>query len=245
MTDVVEIARSRRSRLAAEIARLDDFIRMAEMLLKYGDEVDRGAGGRFDDANPVTPLLGLGAESGSGGHAVSAGNVPSQAAFGESAGTTPADSGARTAVPDENTATFRHEAEPSGGDPDHFHFGASVQGDEAELVLTDDFAADSVVVDASIGQKVRQRRWMLGLTKKQLADRLGIEVDEVQKFERGDARITTGRLPRLAAALEAPVSYFLETADGRSREARELRPAHSADSSARLPAAEVALAQSG
>ncbi len=35
MTDVVEIARERQARLAAEIGKLDDFIRMAEALLKH------------------------------------------------------------------------------------------------------------------------------------------------------------------------------------------------------------------
>ncbi len=35
MTDVVEIAKEVQARLATEIAKLDDFIRMAEMLVKY------------------------------------------------------------------------------------------------------------------------------------------------------------------------------------------------------------------
>jgi hypothetical protein len=35
MTDVVEIARERRVRLATEIAKLDEFILMAEKLVKY------------------------------------------------------------------------------------------------------------------------------------------------------------------------------------------------------------------
>ncbi len=35
MTDVVEIAKECQARLATEIAKLDDFIRMAEMLVKY------------------------------------------------------------------------------------------------------------------------------------------------------------------------------------------------------------------
>ena len=34
MTDVVEIAKERQARLAAEFSRLDDFIRMAEALVK-------------------------------------------------------------------------------------------------------------------------------------------------------------------------------------------------------------------
>ncbi|HUS53379.1 MAG TPA: hypothetical protein VMY41_05140 [Thermohalobaculum sp.] len=36
MTDVVEIANERRVRLAAEIGKLDDFLRMAESLMKDG-----------------------------------------------------------------------------------------------------------------------------------------------------------------------------------------------------------------
>ena len=35
MTDVVEIAKKRRARLAAEIGTLDDFVCMAEKLVKY------------------------------------------------------------------------------------------------------------------------------------------------------------------------------------------------------------------
>lgn len=35
MTDVVEIAKEFRAKLAAEMAKLDDFIRMAEALVKY------------------------------------------------------------------------------------------------------------------------------------------------------------------------------------------------------------------
>ena len=35
MTDVVEIAEERRARLAAEITKLDEFLRMAEKLVKY------------------------------------------------------------------------------------------------------------------------------------------------------------------------------------------------------------------
>jgi hypothetical protein len=35
MTDVVEIAKKRRDALAAEIGKLDDFIRMADTLLKH------------------------------------------------------------------------------------------------------------------------------------------------------------------------------------------------------------------
>ncbi len=59
MTDVVEIARERQARLAAEIGKLDDFIRMAEALLKHSQsksskasdtEDEKAAGGNGAEA---------------------------------------------------------------------------------------------------------------------------------------------------------------------------------------------------
>ena len=41
MADVVKIAKERRVRLAAEIGKLDDFIRMAQALMKYSRGLDR------------------------------------------------------------------------------------------------------------------------------------------------------------------------------------------------------------
>jgi hypothetical protein len=36
MADVIALAKERRARLAAEVSKLDDFIQMAELLVKYG-----------------------------------------------------------------------------------------------------------------------------------------------------------------------------------------------------------------
>ena len=41
MTDVVEIAKERRVRLAAEVGKLNGFIRMAQALMKYSRGLDR------------------------------------------------------------------------------------------------------------------------------------------------------------------------------------------------------------
>jgi len=48
MTDVVELAKERRARLATEIAKLDEFIHMAEMLVKYGPGKGRASGSDED-----------------------------------------------------------------------------------------------------------------------------------------------------------------------------------------------------
>ena len=59
MTDVVEIAKERQARLAAEIGKLDDFIRMAEALLNHSrlesnkasaTEDEKSAGGNGAEA---------------------------------------------------------------------------------------------------------------------------------------------------------------------------------------------------
>ena len=49
MTDVVEIAKERRARLAAEIAKLDEFVRMAEKLVKYNPPKSNRASSAEDE----------------------------------------------------------------------------------------------------------------------------------------------------------------------------------------------------
>ena len=60
MTDVVEIARERQARLAAEIGKLDDFIRMAEALLKHS----QSKSSKVSDTEDEKAAGGNGAEAG-------------------------------------------------------------------------------------------------------------------------------------------------------------------------------------
>lgn len=217
MTDVVEIARSCRSRLAAEIARLDDFIQMAESLLKHGDSPDWGTRGDRGD-KPTRPLSGGGADNGGSRESVAASgsHAASPTARTETVPKDPKGADAGGAAARAEAGSPARDTGNSSEDSDHFDFGTQTSAQEEELVLTDDAAVDDARVDAAIGLKIRQRRWMLGLTKKQLADRLGVDVEEIQKSERGEARFGTGRLWHLAAALEVPVSYFYDTTEDQS-----------------------------
>ncbi len=65
-------------------------------------------------------------------------------------------------------------------------------------------------VDAHVGKRIRHRRWMLGMTQQQLADRVGIKFQQIQKYETGMNRISASRLWDIAGALGVPVSYFFE-----------------------------------
>ena len=65
-------------------------------------------------------------------------------------------------------------------------------------------------VDVHVGQRVRQRRWMLGMTQQQLADRVGIKFQQIQKYETGMNRVSASRLWDIAESLTVPVSFFFE-----------------------------------
>ena len=74
-------------------------------------------------------------------------------------------------------------------------------------------------VDVHVGQRVRQRRWMIGMTQQQLANAVGIKFQQIQKYETGANRVSASRLWDIAAALEVPVSFFFEGLDEEAQEA--------------------------
>ena len=65
-------------------------------------------------------------------------------------------------------------------------------------------------VDVHVGKRVRHRRWMVGMTQQQLAEKVGIKFQQIQKYETGMNRVSASRLWDIAEALEVPVSFFFE-----------------------------------
>ncbi len=65
-------------------------------------------------------------------------------------------------------------------------------------------------VNAHVGQRVRQRRWEVGMTLQQLSDRVGITAQQIMKIEAGTNEISASQMPDIAAALEVPASFFSE-----------------------------------
>jgi len=65
-------------------------------------------------------------------------------------------------------------------------------------------------VDVHAGERVWQRRKLLGMTQTDLSDALGLTFQQVQKYERGANRIGAGRLYDLAQVLDVPVNFFFE-----------------------------------
>ncbi|NNU81402.1 helix-turn-helix transcriptional regulator [Halovulum dunhuangense] len=65
-------------------------------------------------------------------------------------------------------------------------------------------------VDAHVGQRIRHRRWLMGMTQQQLGDAIGIKFQQVQKYETGMNRVSASRLWDIARVLDVDVSFFFE-----------------------------------
>lgn len=66
----------------------------------------------------------------------------------------------------------------------------------------------SRMLDAEVGQSIRQHRKNAKMTLQGLADRLGIAYQQVQKYETGVNRVGAGRLMEIAEILDIPVAAF-------------------------------------
>lgn len=75
-------------------------------------------------------------------------------------------------------------------------------------------------VDVHVGQKVRRRRWMVGMTQQQLAEKVGIKFQQIQKYETGMNRVSASRLWDISEVLDVPVSFFFEGIDGEKAASR-------------------------
>jgi len=69
-------------------------------------------------------------------------------------------------------------------------------------------------VDVHVGKRIRQRRRALGMTQSQLAERLNVKFQQVQKYETGANRVSASRLWLIARALDVTVSYFFQDIPG-------------------------------
>ncbi len=225
MTDVVEIAKECRVRLVAEFAKLDDFIRIAEALAKYS----RGSG-----RDPVMDAAGA-----------APGVLPADR--GPDADLISEDMAARdgvavTVTTIEEPATVKNgvlgvsfQSDPAHNkagaqaidtlqvDSDQFASSDRASVSEDELVLINPLSNDAFPVDVHVGQRMYQRRWMMGMTQQQLGDLIGVKFERIQKYETGANHVSARRMWDVAAAMEVPMSYFFEGIEGQAPDTGEAR----------------------
>jgi transcriptional regulator with XRE-family HTH domain len=65
-------------------------------------------------------------------------------------------------------------------------------------------------VDVHVGKRIRHRRWLVGMTQQQLAEKVGIKFQQIQKYETGANRVSASRLWDIADAMDVPVGFFFE-----------------------------------
>ena len=65
-------------------------------------------------------------------------------------------------------------------------------------------------IDGQVGNRVRIRRMLIGMSQEKLGDHLGLTFQQVQKYEKGINRIGAGRLFEIARILDVPIDFFYD-----------------------------------
>ncbi len=65
-------------------------------------------------------------------------------------------------------------------------------------------------IDVHVGNRVRMRRMLVGMSQEKLGERLGLTFQQIQKYEKGTNRISASRLYQISQILGVPVQFFFE-----------------------------------
>ena len=69
---------------------------------------------------------------------------------------------------------------------------------------------DAEQIALHIGKRLRARRRMLGLTQCQLGGMVGVQFQQIQKYECAATAISASRLWALATSMDVSVEYFFD-----------------------------------
>ena len=79
-------------------------------------------------------------------------------------------------------------------------------------------------VDQAIGQRIRRRRRDLGWSMGKLGEALGVTYQQIQKYESGRNAVKASALPKLASALDVPLTWFFERSEHAQQSSKERHP---------------------
>jgi transcriptional regulator with XRE-family HTH domain len=75
--------------------------------------------------------------------------------------------------------------------------------------------------DSEVGESIRAHRLIAGMSQTDLAKKLGVSFQQVQKYEKGTNRVGAGRLPLIAGIFNIPISALFnahaETSAGKGK----------------------------
>jgi transcriptional regulator with XRE-family HTH domain len=90
-------------------------------------------------------------------------------------------------------------------------------GNSAALAITDIGRKKRHQVDEHVGSRIRLRRIMVGMSQQRLARIVGVTTQQIQKYEKGINRISSGRLFQISQVLRVPVDFFFDSVGRRSQ----------------------------
>ncbi len=73
---------------------------------------------------------------------------------------------------------------------------------------------DEHLIQNRVGQKIRDMRTMWGLSQIELAERIGISFQQIQKYEKGLTRISVMRLQQISEVLGVRITAFFDEGEG-------------------------------
>lgn len=94
-------------------------------------------------------------------------------------------------------------------------------------------------IDLHVGNRLRLRRTLLGLSQEILGEAVGITFQQLQKYERGMNRISASRLFNLSQVLGVSVSYFFEELPATEAATRVAQGAEDGDTMAKRETLEL------
>ena len=65
-------------------------------------------------------------------------------------------------------------------------------------------------IDVQVGNRLRIRRMLLGMSQERLAELLGLTFQQIQKYEKAMNRISASRLFEMARILNVPIGFFYD-----------------------------------
>jgi transcriptional regulator with XRE-family HTH domain len=78
------------------------------------------------------------------------------------------------------------------------------------IIMLESSSRKNTYLDSHIGKKLRERRLELNLTQEQVGEAIGITFQQIQKYEKGLNRISSGALFKIATFLKINIAYFFE-----------------------------------
>lgn len=64
--------------------------------------------------------------------------------------------------------------------------------------------------DIQVGESIRAHRLIGGMSQSDLARRLGVSFQQIQKYEKGTNRVGAGRLPQIAEIFDIPIGALFD-----------------------------------